>query len=136
MKRFKIFLQLMVLLTGAGFIVWELMPATEREMKEETIAFVPEWFGLDVRVIEMNEAGLPKREFHADIAADGPHPDRFSIVTYRGIPETEMQALVDIVPRLLECDVLRIIAIVKRADRGVAVIFSGEEGLSYRKHGT
>lgn len=66
MKKLQVFFQLFILLAGAGLIVWELMPTHDKDMTEETLAFVPEWFGVDVRVIEMNELGLPKREFHAD----------------------------------------------------------------------
>lgn len=66
MKRMQTFLQFMLLFVGAAFLVWELIPASEKEEKEETLAFVPEWFGIDVRVIEMNELGYPKREFHAE----------------------------------------------------------------------
>ncbi len=66
MKHARTIAQLLVLFVGAALIVWELVPAPETEMEEKRLAFVPEWFGEDVRVIEMNENGLPKREFHAD----------------------------------------------------------------------
>jgi lipopolysaccharide export system protein LptC len=66
MKHTRTLFQLLILFVGSAFIVWELMPATDDEPVTQAVAYVPEWFGVDVRVIEMNEKGLPKREFHAD----------------------------------------------------------------------
>lgn len=66
MKKWQTWLQITTVLAGCALIIWELVPDAEKEDREDTLAFVPEWFGTDVRVIEMNEQGLPKREFHAD----------------------------------------------------------------------
>jgi lipopolysaccharide export system protein LptC len=66
MKHARTAAQLLLLFLGAAFIVWELIPAPETAADDQNLAFVPEWFGTDVRVIEMNEAGVPKRQFHAE----------------------------------------------------------------------
>jgi lipopolysaccharide export system protein LptC len=63
MNRFK-FLQAGGILLSLTFLVWQIIPAPEKQ-KKPSIGLVADWFGVDVSVTEMDEAGHPKRSFSA-----------------------------------------------------------------------
>lgn len=58
------------LLQGGGIflalvlLVWQMIPSEKNETTQRQ-ALVPEWFGVDVAVTEMDELGQPKRSFSA-----------------------------------------------------------------------
>lgn len=45
-------------------LVWQLIPS-DKQTEEKLQALVPDWFGVEVAVTEMNEQGKPKRSFSA-----------------------------------------------------------------------
>jgi lipopolysaccharide export system protein LptC len=63
MNRVK-FLQAGAVFLGLVFLVWQLIPADKKD-ETKNQALIADWFGVDVAVTEMDEAGNPKRAFTA-----------------------------------------------------------------------
>ena len=68
------------------------------------------------------------RQATADVATDLAHPDLLAMVAHRTQPEPQVVALVDVVARLLQGEVLRAAEQVEIADRRVGVALAGERG--------
>jgi LPS export ABC transporter protein LptC len=58
------FLQSGSLVLALIFLVWQLMPTVQIDAKKSQDR-VPDWFGIEVSVTEMDETGNPKRSFSA-----------------------------------------------------------------------
>src|SRR5678816_2625540 len=68
------------------------------------------------------------------VAADLAHPDGLAVVEHRAPPEAQVVALMDIVARLLQPDVLRPAKQVEVADRRVRVSLPRHSGSHYPHH--
>lgn len=61
----KRLLQGLTLFAACCFLVWQLIPSDNLHVQAKTEQHVPDWFGHDVSVTDMDEAGHPKRHIAA-----------------------------------------------------------------------